>query len=83
LPAYDYTDVSVSAPLGPGKLSVSVSNLFNQWSDEFSLENLGVPLALNAYATSTSYAPQIGSAATEQLALQPRMLFVNYTLHVR
>jgi hypothetical protein len=83
LPAYDYSDIAFSAPVGRGKLSFAVSNLFNQWSDNFSLENAGVPLALNAYATAASYAPQIGKSATEALALQPRMLFVNYALRLR
>jgi outer membrane receptor for ferrienterochelin and colicin len=83
LPAYDYSDIALSAPVGPGKLSFAVTNLFNQWSNNFSLENSGVPLALNQYATASSYLPEIGKSATEQLALQPRMLFVNYALHLR
>ncbi len=83
LPAYDYSDVVVTAPVGPGKLSFAVTNLFNEWSNNFSLENTGVPLALNSYATASSYAPQLGKSATEQLALQPRMLFVNYAIRIR
>ena len=83
LPAYDYSDIALAAPIGPGKLSVAVTNLFNQWSNNFSLENSGVPLALNTYATPANYAPQIGQSATEQFALQPRMVFLNYTLRLR
>jgi outer membrane receptor for ferrienterochelin and colicin len=83
LPAYNYSDITLTSAVGPGKLSLSVSNVFNQWSNNFSLENLGVPLALNQYATASSYGAQIGKSATEMLALQPRMLFVNYTVRVR
>jgi len=74
---------SGTAPVGPGKLSFAVTNLFNQYSNNFSLENSGVPLPLNQYASAASYMPEIGKSATEQLALQPRMLFVNYALHLR
>jgi hypothetical protein len=83
LPAYNYSDVTLTSAVGSGKLSLSISNVFNQWSDNFSLENLGVPLALNQYATASSYTAQIGKSATELLGLQPRMLFVNYTVRVR
>ena len=83
LPAYDESDLTVTGPVGPGKLSVSISNLFNQWTNNYSLENSGVPLALNGYATAASYTPEIGRSATEQLSLPPRMLFVNYSLRLR
>jgi hypothetical protein len=39
LPAYDYSDVVIAAPVGPGRLSFAVTNLFNEWSNNFSLEN--------------------------------------------
>lgn len=83
LPPYDYSNFSLLSPVGPGTLSLTISNLFNQWSDNYSLENGGVPLALNQYATAAQYATQIGNAATELLALPPRTVFVNYTLSVR
>ncbi len=83
LPAYDDSDLTVSAPAGPGKLSVSISNLFNQWTNNYSLENAGVPLALNGYATPANDASEIGRSATERLSLPPRMLFVNYSLRLR
>jgi len=83
LPAYNDSDVGLSTPLGPVRLSAGVTNVFNQWTDRYSLENSGVPLALNPYATAASYAPETGSSATEELALQPRMFFLNLVLRVR
>jgi len=83
LPAYNYSDIGLSAPLGPVRLSAGITNLFNQWTDVESLENSGVPLALNAYATASNYAAETGTAATEALALQPRMLFINVVVPVR
>jgi outer membrane receptor for ferrienterochelin and colicin len=83
LPAYSYSDVGLTTQLGPVRLSGGVTNLFNQWTESESLENSGVPLALNPYATASSYAAETGTAATEALALEPRMIFINVVLPVR
>jgi hypothetical protein len=82
LPAYNYSELSLSHPIGTGRLTASIFNLFNQYASSYGLENLGVPLALNAYATASDYAPYIGTAATEQFGLPSRMLYVNYTVHI-
>ncbi|MGD0473719.1 MAG: TonB-dependent receptor [Candidatus Velthaea sp.] len=80
LPAYNYSDLRASVPLGKGLVSVTVSNLFNQWANIQGLRGLGVPLALNAYATPANYAPLVGNAATERFGLPNRTIFFNYAL---
>ncbi len=80
LPAYNYSDLRASVPIGSGLFSVTVSNLFNQWANIEGLRNIGVPLALNSYATAADYAPYIGAAATERFGLPYRTIFFNYAL---
>jgi hypothetical protein len=83
LPAYNFSDLRVLVPAGPGSFAVSVGNLFNQNAEVRGLENAGVPLALNQYATAASYAPYIGAASTEQFGLPYRSIFFEYALHLR
>jgi outer membrane receptor for ferrienterochelin and colicin len=82
LPAYNYSELSFSHPIGSGRLTASIFNLFNQNAGSVGLENFGVPLALNSFATASAYAPYVGAAATEQFGLPPRMLYVHYTVHL-
>jgi outer membrane receptor protein involved in Fe transport len=83
LPPYSFSDLRVLVPAGPGSFAVSVGNLFNQYAEVRGLENAGVPLALNQYATAASYAPYIGTASTEQFGLPYRSIFFEYALHLR
>jgi hypothetical protein len=83
LPAYNYSDLRASVPIGSGLFSVTVSNLFNQRANIQGLRNVGVPLALNRYANAADYAPYIGTAATEQFGLPYRTIFFNYALFTR
>jgi outer membrane receptor protein involved in Fe transport len=83
LPAYNYSELKAGVAVGPGLFSVTVSNLFNQWANIQGLRNVGVPLALNQYATAADYAPQLGTAATEQFGLPYRTIFFNYALFTR
>jgi hypothetical protein len=83
LPAYNYSDLRASVPVGPGLFSVTVSNVFNQWANIAGLRNVGVPLALNKFASTADYAPYIGTAATEQFGLPYRTIFFNYALFTR
>jgi hypothetical protein len=83
LPAYNYSDLRASVPVGRGLFSVTVTNLFNQWGNIQGLRNVGVPLALNRYATAADYAPFIGTAATEQFGLPYRTIFFNFALFTR
>lgn len=82
LPAYNYSQLSISHAIGTGRLTVSIFNLFNQYASDVGLENLGVPLALNSYAPASAYAPYTGTAATEQFGLPPRMFYANYTVRL-
>jgi outer membrane receptor for ferrienterochelin and colicin len=82
LPAYNYSEFSLSHSIGSGRLTASIFNLFNQNASSVGLENLGVPLALNSFATASAYAAYTGAAATEQFGLPPRMLYVDYTVHL-
>jgi outer membrane receptor protein involved in Fe transport len=76
LPAYDYSDLSLSYPLGHGLLlSGTVLNLFNQWATIAGMRYEGVPLPLNNYATPASYAQYTGANATEQFGLPFRTVY--------
>ncbi|HYZ16645.1 MAG TPA: TonB-dependent receptor [Candidatus Acidoferrum sp.] len=83
LPAYDYSDLRLSLPLGRGTLSVEVDNLFNQWADIRGLLYEGEPYALNAYATTADYAPYTGAAASERFGLPNRTVFLDYSVRMR
>ncbi|HEV3155696.1 MAG TPA: TonB-dependent receptor [Candidatus Baltobacteraceae bacterium] len=83
LPAYNYSDLVFTVPSGPGAFSLAVSNLFNQNAFIEGLRYEGVPLALNQYATSSSYAQYTGAGATERFGLPYRALYVNYSVQVR
>jgi hypothetical protein len=82
LPAYDYSDLSLTVPAGTGTVSFTVSNLFNQNAFIAGYLHEGEPLALNGYATAASYAPYVGAAATTRFGLPYRALFVNYTAQI-
>ncbi len=78
LPAYDYSDFTAGYPLGPGVLTATVLNLFNQYSTIAGLIGEGVPLPLNQYAKPSAYAPYIGVAADEQFGLPFRTIYFSY-----
>ncbi len=82
LPAYNFSELSASTPIGRGTFAATVTNLFNQNAFIEGLRYEGVPLALNQYATAADYAQYTGSAATEQFGLPYRMIFLNYTFQV-
>lgn len=84
LPSYGYFDLVTSAPFGPGRFAVGVSNLFAQRVDYRGLEFSGYPHALNQYADPVAgYLPQIGNAATEQFGLPARQINVTYSLRTK
>jgi hypothetical protein len=83
LPAYDYSDLRIAVPLGPGEFSIAIDNLLNQDAFIEGLRYEGVPLALNSYATPSSYAQYTGAAATELFGLPYRSIFFTYALRVR
>jgi hypothetical protein len=79
LPAYDYSDLRVSHPVGTaGTLTVTVSNLFNQWANIAGLIGEGQPLPLNSYAKTSDYASYVGSAATEAYGLPYRQIYFSF-----
>ncbi len=78
LPAYDYSDLRMSYPLKDAMLSVTVSNLFNQWADIRGLRYEGVPLPLNSFAGPAAYAPYTGANATERFGLPYRGVYFSY-----
>jgi outer membrane receptor for ferrienterochelin and colicin len=80
LPAYNYSELTLAQRIGHSAITASVFNLFNQDASDVGLENLGVPLALNAFAAASAYAPYVGAAATEQFGLPSRMLSVTYRI---
>lgn len=82
LPAYTVTDLRVAAPLARASVTLSVSNLFNQWADPRGLLYEGERYALNAYAPASAYGP-LGSAASERYGLPPRTLFVDVSVPLR
>lgn len=82
LPPYNYSDFSITAPVGPGSFAIGVTNLFNQYAGIEGLRYQGVPLPLNQYATAKDYAPVIGADATEWFGLPYRQIFMSYTWRI-
>lgn len=85
LPAYNYTDVSLSAPTGKfGTISAIVGNVFQQFADYRGLIGEGFPRALNpAFAAQENFAPLLGNQATERFGLPFRTVQFLYTLKVK
>ncbi len=83
LPAYAYSDLRLSAPVGRGTFTIAVDNLFNQWAFSQGLRYEGAPLALNAYAPASAYAAYTGAAATELFGLPARSVFFSYEMRSR
>ena len=83
LPAYGYSDLTLSGPLGKGTLSATVQNLWR--NDAFYEGNIGegYPLALNKLAQPSDYQPFFGAQATEQFGLPFRTIQFNYSFNVR
>lgn len=79
LPPYNYSDLSASVPVGPGRFTLAISNLFNQYADNRGLRYEGIPLPLNQYATPADYAPVTGTSATERFGLPFRQLYLSFT----
>jgi hypothetical protein len=77
--AYNYGELSASAPFGPGRFNVGIWNVWNQYAQWNGLIGYGVPLALNRYATPAEYAPYIGAGATESYGIPPRQIYFSYT----
>jgi hypothetical protein len=63
-------------------LGITITNLFNQNAFIEGLRGEGTPLALNAYATAASYAPLIGTSATEEFGLPYRQILFTYNLQL-
>ena len=83
LPAYGYSDLELSGPVGPGTLGATVSNI---WKNDAFYEGRigeGYPLALNSFAQPSDYQPFFGSQATERFGLPFRTIQLNYSVTVR
>jgi hypothetical protein len=83
LPAYNVSRLRLDVPAGPGRFTFTIDNLFDQYGNIRGLIGEGTPLALNAYAGASAYAPYIGASSTEQFGLPPRGLYLNYTATTR
>lgn len=82
MPAYSYSNLVLSRPLGPSTVSVSVDNLFNQNADYRNSVGLGVPLPLNHYAQPADYQPYFGAGATELFHLPYRTIQFHYSTKI-
>jgi hypothetical protein len=80
LPAYNVSRLRLDVPGGPGRFTLTIDNLFDQYGNIRGLIGEGVPLALNQYAGASAYMPFIGAASTEQFGLPPRSLYITYSL---
>lgn len=83
LPAYGYSNLEVSEPLGSSTVTVSVDNLFNNNADYRNSVGLGQPLPLNQYAAAADYQPYFGAGATELFHLPYRTIELHYTTKIR
>lgn len=74
---YGFANLLATSPAGPGRLAIGVINLFNNASTFYNgLENLGVPLSSNAFATGTPI-------STERFGLPFRTIDFTFTLQTR
>lgn len=83
LPAYSYSNLTVSKPFGDSTVSVDFDNLFNQNADFRNMVGLGVPLPLNHFAQASDYQQYFGASATELFHLPYRTIEINYTTKIR
>ncbi len=83
LPAYNYSDLTASAPVAHGVFAATVYNLFSQYANIAGLRYEGVPLALNQYAKASDYAPYTGANATEWFGLPYRSIVFTYTFQTK
>jgi hypothetical protein len=83
LPAYTYGNLTLSAPVGRGIVSATITNLWQTDADYRGLIGEGYPLALNKYATASAYQPFFGAQATERFGLPYRTIEFVYSLRVR
>ena len=87
--AYNYGEFVVTAPIArTGTVNIGLNNVWNQGAFYNGLIGHGVPLALNQYATPSSYSPTgdtlgrlIGAQNTELFGLPFRTFFMSYTFH--
>jgi outer membrane receptor for ferrienterochelin and colicin len=80
---YNFSELRVASPLGPGRISAGITNLFNQAATIEGLRYEGVPLAMNSYATAADYAQYTGANATEKFGLPYRAIFLNYIWSIK
>lgn len=78
LPAYNYSNVTLSFPTHKGVLTATVFNIFGQFASIAGLRYEGVPLPLNGYATGADYTQYTGTAATERFGLPYRTIYVSF-----
>ncbi|HET9342667.1 MAG TPA: TonB-dependent receptor [Candidatus Eremiobacteraceae bacterium] len=83
LPAYSYSNLDISKPLGNSTVSVDFDNLFNQDADFRNMVGLGVPLPLNHFAQASDYQQYFGAGATELFHLPYRTFEIHYTTKIR
>ncbi|HLI97275.1 MAG TPA: hypothetical protein VKT72_14500, partial [Candidatus Baltobacteraceae bacterium] len=83
LPAYTYSNLVLSVPIGRAVFSTTVNNLWNTYADYRGLIGEGYPLPLNSFAQRSDYAPFLGAQATERFGLPFRTIQFNYSVKVR
>ena len=83
LPAYNFSDFVVDAPIANSTVGISVDNVFNQNADYRNMVGLGQPLPLNHFATAADYQPYFGAQATELFHLPYRTIEVHYETKIR
>jgi outer membrane receptor protein involved in Fe transport len=83
LPAYTWSNLSLSIPAGDGEFTTTVDNVFQTDADYRGLIGEGYPLPLNHFAQASDYAPYLGAEATERFGLPFRTINFNYTIKVK
>jgi len=83
LPAYTYSDLSISVPVGQGTFTTNVDNLWQNYADYRGLIGEGYPQPLNSFAQPTDYQPFFGAQATERFGLPLRTIDFNYSVKIK
>lgn len=83
LPAYTWSNLSITVPIGNGDFTTTVDNLWQTDADYRGLIGEGYPQPLNHFAQPADYAPYLGAQATERFGLPFRTINFTYTIKIK
>src|ERR1700694_3464509 len=83
LPAYTYSNLTVSLPVGNGLFCTTVHNIWQNWAGYRDRIGEGYPQPLNHFAKPSDYQPFFGAQATQHFGLPFRTIEFTYSLRLK